>query len=660
MTPTDCGNDVRCDQLLKPGVRDAESMRAAAIHSCDADRTAIGSSRRTASLVGRWWAVFVLAAAWASPAAGVEVSEPTWGFDGRVRPHRFNVLTVTVDNPAPQGVEVELALRKWGGAGPVDAPIVERVFLGPGARRTVQFYPYISNDWGTWRLFWERQAIDIPQPRSSRRGARVLLDSAEGIFNLKGSIRRFPEAQFPPFVTATDSLQAVVLDHDPRWEEARRQAFLDWIYRGGAVFVLQDANGKYPQFPAAMSVLNSPIDAVSYGSGVIRKVAMTRNQLTRESAREFWKKLPNTVIPETTLEPGVAPPKAASSDDDDEDDAQQGFFFADGGNSLSARSFLDELKQMSRPEHNWLLLHAMFWVYILLIFPGCFLVGKQRNDFRVVYACLVGIVFVFSLAFGIVGQRGYGEATTVNSVAVVQPLPDGYLDVAQWSNAFATAGAIYDIRHAGVGTIYSACQDTEAVRGEIQNGGEARFQVDIPPFSSREFALRTKIKGTLPSVRVASITPTATGLSELTLSVDSSFPKTDEIYVLYRDRFYSAGRFDDAITLRSNVGAVPAFLRIEQNTGYYSPFGYMADERTAEARFRDMFVPLATRSLNIRSLEDARLLHWNPERLRLMYYADLLPELALQNKKFTNQRGKALYCLDLPIAAEAPPEKGVR
>jgi hypothetical protein len=296
----------------------------------------------------------------------------------------------------------------------------------------------------------------------------------------------------------------------------------------------------------------------------------------------------------------------------------------------------------------------MFWVYILLVFPGCYLVGQQRNDFRIVYLCLVGIVVVFSLAFGIVGQRGYGEATTVNSVAIVQPLPDGHLDVSQWSNAFVTSGAMYDIRHQGTGAIYSTCQETEAVHGQIHNGGEALFRVDIPPFSSREFAHRIRVKGTLPSVRVEAFVPNEGGLTELTLAVAPSFPEADELYVLYRDRFYSLTRRGERIALRTNAGTVPAFLRIDQNAGFSSPFRYMADERKLETRYLDLFIPLVTRSLNVRSLSDAQALQWPADRLRLMYYADLLPELYVQNPRFTNQRGKALYCIDIPLSGVAP------
>ncbi|MFO0919109.1 MAG: hypothetical protein U0872_12440 [Planctomycetaceae bacterium] len=640
-----------------------------------ARRRAIAQSCRAAGIAVRpvlFACVFLVRSAW-----GVEVSDPQWGFDGKVRVNRFNLLTLTVDNPSSVPVELQMVLQKSAGAGPIDAPLVEQVFLGPGARRTVQFYPYISHDWGGWRLSWKSGAssgtspagrsappspvrlnelsasTDVPQPRNARRGARVLLESADVIGNSQGSLRRFPASAFPPFVTATDSLQAVVLDHVPRWDEPRRQAFLDWIYRGGAVFILHGPSGKHPEFPAAMHPLNIPLETIPFGAGVVHRLDLNRNQLSREEARKLWALLPNVAPPKAALEPGMpmAPGKDAN---EDEDDPNAPFAYSEGG-AYGAKSFLDELKQMSKPEHNWLLLHFMFWVYILMVFPGCFLIGKRRNDFRIVYAALAGIVFVFSLAFGLVGQRGYGEATTVHTIAIAQPLPDGCLDIAGWSNAFVTGGAMYDIRHNGSGALYSTCQDTEAVNGQILNGAEGQFRVDIPPFSSREFAHRVKVRAAVPNFQLEKIAFDEAGLSELALTTRDEFPPAEDIYVVFRDRFYSVGYYQGRITLRNSVGAVPAFLRIEQNSGYYSPFSRMGDQRTIEQRFRGLFFPLVTRALDIQSLADAQNFRLSSEQLRLIYYTDLPAELMVQNPRFPSQKGKILYCLNIPLKETPAP-----
>src|SRR5690606_14128371 len=84
----------------------------------------------------------------AAVAVDVVESQTLWGVDGQVQLERFAPLTIEVDNPSSDPVEVTLTLRKQlhqGAGGVVDARLVERrVFLGPHQRRNVQFYPYVS------------------------------------------------------------------------------------------------------------------------------------------------------------------------------------------------------------------------------------------------------------------------------------------------------------------------------------------------------------------------------------------------------------------------------------------------------------------------------------------------------------------------------------
>ncbi len=597
--------------------------------------------------------LLLLLLALSTPVSAVEIIDPAWGFDGRVRLDRFNLLTVTLVNPANDTVTFDLILQKRLGTGPVDAPVVQRIALGPGARRIAQLYPYVSTDYATWWIKCGPQSIEVPQPRPALHGARVLLESVDLTNNSSGSIKRFPAAQFPPFETATDTLDAVLLDHVPTWEEPRRQAFLDWLYRGGAVYILQNSAGQFPEFSGPLTALNSPLERSSYGAGSVFKVNLKRTDLNRDTTRQLWKRLPNRMeLPKDPNAELKAETGGSVEDDDDEDGTKTlPYSMSDGSHSVKSRSFLENLGKMTKPDHNWWLLHGMFWVYIALIFPGCYILGQQRSDFRVVYFAIVGIVLVFSLAFGIVGRRGYGERTTIHSVAIVQPLADGQLDVSQWSNTFVTSGATYDIEHLGAGVLYSVCQDSESVRGLIVNGNEALFKVDIPPFSSREFALRAKLPGTLPAVTVKEFSHSGNTLGKLTLTVDETFPAAEEMYVLYRDRFYSVARRDREITLRSGIGTVPAFLKLEGDQNYYSPFGggYGNDDRSVEARYHELFVPLIARSLNLRTEKDAKTLRWSDGHLRFMYFAPLLPDLQVQNPRFTNQQGKVLYCQDLVL-----------
>src|SRR5262249_30101852 len=135
------------------------------------------------------------------------------------------------------------------------------------------------------------------------------------------------------------------------------------------------------------------------------------------------------------------------------------------------------------------------------------------------YAGLLGTVAIFSMLFSYVGQRGYGESTAVHTVAIAKPLPNQQMDVSTWSNVFVTSGADYDIRHNAYGTLYSTCNDHEQVKGVINNGAEASFKVDLPPFSDRELASRAKYAYAGPQLTIESIKEQNGRMSELKIDV---------------------------------------------------------------------------------------------------------------------------------------------
>ena len=96
----------------------------------------------------------------APPALAVEIKQTVWGFDGQVVAQRFNLLSVLVDNPAADPFEGTVELHKLAGGKPVDASLVEPVYLAPYSSRWVQFYPYIKSDADAWEVAWGREKIE--------------------------------------------------------------------------------------------------------------------------------------------------------------------------------------------------------------------------------------------------------------------------------------------------------------------------------------------------------------------------------------------------------------------------------------------------------------------------------------------------------------------
>lgn len=613
----------------------------------------------------RWSCALAVLAFWLSlpsmalAKGAIDISETRWGFNGKVAPHRFNVLSALVNNISPTTLTVDIQLHKSLGAGTVDATIVETVTLGPNSSKWVQFYPYIGSDGGyggpineNWNLSYPGDSYQVPAPRIAKY-QRVILDDPNSVSAKGGAVKfHLPDNLFPPFVTATDALQLVVLDHVPRqWEETRRQAFLDWLYLGGTVVVLQDVSGKFPEFTGPLSILKTPLEDQLFGAGRVIQMPLNRVQFSEDNLKQVCALLPKN----------YQPANSEKSDDivDRNDELQtinqnQNVGFNEGQDPFRSGSFLGQLKEMTKPEHNWLLLHFMFWVYIGLVFPGCYLLGKRWSDFRVVYAGLLGTVALFSLLFSYVGQRGYGEATAVHTVAIAKPLSDGQMDVASWSNIFVTSGALYDVRHNSFGTLYSTCNDHEQVRGMINNGAEASFKVDIPPFSNRELAMRAKIPFEGPKLTVESATSTNGRLSELKIDVQGiKQSDVEKQFALVGNMFYLMTWQDGKLVLQSETGNAVGFLRVQDkhnnSYGYGYPYNYDYNKRTPAERYTQMFELLMSRGLNVSREKDAEQLQLPPSMVRIYLYAKMPGEFAVQNKRLGNQEGRCLYCISLSM-----------
>lgn len=585
-------------------------------------------------------------------AGAIDIDEVRWGFNGKVATNRFNVLSVLVRNSTPQPFEGDVSLRKTlGGAGFVDARIVEPVSLAGNSSKWVQFYPYINGGWGneSWKLTFGRgETYDLPAPRIAKY-QRVILDDMSGMGGRGGVLKSMPESLFPAFVSATDALQVVGLDREPRtWIPAQKEAFLDWIQLGGTVVLLQGSNGKIPEFSGPLAVLNSPVDDRRLGTGRIIKVGLQRGQFNADEARQLFAGLPKNI-----LGPSEKPEDPIDYVDPSmQNQIGQTNAYGEGADPFSSTSFLGQLKEMTKPEHNWLLLHFMFWVYIAMVFPGCYILGKRWSDFRVVYAGLLGTVTLFSFLFSIVGQRGYGEATAVHTVAIARSLPDGGLDVAAWSNVFVTAGADYLIKHNGRGAMYSTCNDSEQVNGVINNGTDGAFVVDIPPFSNREFAMRVRLPAGCPRITIDEVKRDGGKLSELVMSIDGiTQSDTNFMNVLYGDRFYGLNWVDGKLKMVSDTGDAASMLRLQQMQNWgNNRFNYGYEKTTTPLeRYNEMYTPLLSRTLNVSRESEARQVNLPPDTIRVFLYGKITPEFAVQNGKLPAQSGHVLYCLDVPL-----------
>jgi len=586
----------------------------------------------------------------------VEIDSVIWGFDGKAVLDQFNPLSVLVSNPTTTAYEGQFVLRNTQGLGGerLGAKLVEPVYLSPNSSRWIQFFPYVKSEYTEWVI--DDQAdirFSVPRPKTDTSAA-ILLTEPNRLSLRSSPAKRFPDDLFPASVTGTDGLKAVLVDHPPRWEHARRQAFLDWLSKGGVVHLLKGESGEFPSFPPALSVLNQPLERFRVGAGRVYRHNRTSSNLDKHF-------LENAV----TLDFDTDENSAADADDAAVDEQVQNL--RDRGNQYQlhdkfvndvAGNVMARLRQMTNIEHHWAIIYLMSLVYIVLVFPGFFVLARRKIDYRAVYFALIGTVVVFSVGFHWVGRRGYGESTQINSLAIVRHLPDGALDVSGWSNLFATDGADYMIDHTGAGKIYSTCQEVEAVNGLINTGVQGQFVVDIPPFSSRSFAYRARVDA--PESDVEENMPTVDfdvvewdvgdHTSRIVLSAESDVVTTVKphaIRALYRDSIY-AGKWADGKLVIDLRGAQPLqafFSRIENR--YEGQYGFMNadDGKSREQRYESLQTLMIARSLNVNTPSDLDALSPSSDMLRLFIYAPMNGELGAR-LRFVDEPDETLPVVD--------------
>jgi len=576
--------------------------------------------------------VLLVILAAAKPASGIDVEQECWGFDGQVVLDRFNLLSVLVSNPTDRPVEAAIELQKRGaGTDKVGAAIVESVYLSPFASRWVQFFPYVTGQFDEWTLSWGRrsdQRYEVAEPRVGG-AAQVVLVEADDLTRSRFSIKAFPEDLFPPLVAATGNLRSILLDHAPRWQKPRRDAFLDWIHGGGRVGLLPGEDGEYPTFGGSLAVLNTPLSSQHLGAGTVVRLG---DSDTDETSR---------FLQETKRSADEDPDAAAGTSD-----AQYDYQF--GQNVFSA------LRQLTDPQHNWPVIHAISLTYLAIIFPGWYFCSRRKVDYRITLLGFLCVAIAFGAAFQAVGRRGYGETTCVNSVAIARPLQEGAYDVMQWTNVFVTNGDTYQLSHGDGGHLYSTCQQVEKVNGVIDNGLNGSFVVDMPLFSSREFAHRGKITRAPFRLELIDFELEADQIKSLVLKTDESFPEEWlSIKVLHRHQMRDLRPQDDELRITGAMNPIGSYLDMEgQSTRDYYPRGRWYQEESKVDRhkvYRDLLPSLIARALKVYDQDDATKFSLDDDRCRVFVYARSDAAFQLATDELQNQDGYVLYVVDLFI-----------
>jgi hypothetical protein len=559
----------------------------------------------------------------------LEIRETTWGFNGLVVPDRFNLLSVLVVNDSPKPFDGTLELFKSHGFGSrIGATYSEPIYLGGFGSRWVQFHPRITQEMD-WELRWGPgpfERYELPRPREGPP-ARVFLQDAADPQRPPAGLRVLPDHLFPVTVAATDGLHSVVLDHLPRWEPARRTAFLDWTRAGGIVHLLPGSTGQHPVFADDLAGLNSNRTQHKIGAGWVVRHAEPRSGISDAG-------LSDAGYPMPTLE---------ASD-------QIVLYQLDD-------MFLRALAPLTRARHSWGLLYTLAVVYLLAVGPGHYLLARRLRDYRLTTAVFLLGVGGFALLMNFAGRRGQDEASAVYTMSYARAVGGDQFNVTQWINAFVTRGDYYTIAHPADHNLYAAAQEHEPVNAIIDAGRDGRLLVDLPVFSRRGFLHQARMTGPTIEPRVLDWQQTDDHFA-LSIEVNDGFPSdTRGIWALHRGTFYPLTRAPNG-RLTSEAGD-PDFLALDKIQQVYQGHYYRhSTEEPDPAAQMEKLLP-ATVGLALGGVEGFRKYLSQPasilpEPVRLFVLAASPASFATGHPQLGREIGYTLYHIDLypPITGD--------
>ncbi|MCH2208641.1 MAG: hypothetical protein MK132_22610 [Lentisphaerales bacterium] len=385
-------------------------------------------------------------------AHSLEIENKYVGFNNNIHTDAFNFITFTLHNDSTTPFEGEITLKDAGIG--VKTISTKSVFLTPNQRKSVQMYFFVEKSYNDLILQTgtKNERIQLP---SSHKPAHIFISSSK--IRLPKAIKHFQLENFPSSVAYTHGLHSVTLDTVPDWSPNQKKAFMDWLRLGGTAYILQKQSGKYPKFTSSMAALNSTAKKTKMGSGIIHKAIN---------------------LSEVNLL--VAKPQ----------DFKQNNYYTDDTENIFAN-----LQLLVKTDHNWAFIYFLIVVYLILIGPANYIIGRKARDWKIPNLFFLLTVIIFSVIFSIIGRRGYGEETKINSFTLADHISENNYLVKQWSNIFVTSGNTYSFKHSTENNIYASPANFEMATQIHQS--DASFVADIPLFSSKRMIHMGTGKGEL-------------------------------------------------------------------------------------------------------------------------------------------------------------------
>ena len=251
------------------------------------------------------------------------------------------------------------------------------------------------------------------------------------------------------------------------------------------------------------------------------------------------------------------------------------------------------MRNMVRPDHNWPLIFALAFIYLLILFPGIWLVSRKRGDFRMTYAMILGTVLLFSWFYAEIGKRGYNESTGLREMIIAYPLGNQRIALQKHGSLFVTDGGGYVIPAHGDAAVFTV-ESGFSGNAQIVNRPEAAVVADIPPFSAcsyQESSVLTTKEDYSITVKKLELNP---GMQKIEVQLGSGIPTDAQVYLMSTTQGVSLMSY--SLTQRENgwVNSSPAMpINVMFPTEYYYGYGRI-DATQQEKNLIAYLVQIAT------------------------------------------------------------------
>ncbi|MCA8990374.1 MAG: superinfection exclusion B family protein [Planctomycetaceae bacterium] len=580
----------------------------------------------------------------ASAVAQLNVIDRKLGWDNKLRPNTFNQIVIVVQNSSGTAWKGDVRLINRDKQ---DFTLVEpSLFIEPGGIRPISFIVFYRDGDDLMigmRKEGERR-LDVTNLESegellpiADQPAIVQITSSFGVAQ-NPSVPLLEPEYFPTTVTGMAGLQAVLIEEAPDFQPAQNAAFLDWVYQGGELHIFGSSGAEPLEFPPTLADLNQPFDSYDLGAGrVIR-----HKEGIGSATRDF-------------VEREIRRVSSRTEEDENEEVSNDPYAYDNNYYGSPITALFRPLQRITRPEHNWALIYFLAIVYLLLIFPGGYLLGRFKGDYRITYGAIIGVVLLFSLAFDLVGRRGYGEVTSYNYVAIARPASNGRSQVSQFGNVFVTAGGTYEISHVEDNAVYSTGTDLVVGGGDYAvNRPISELAVDIPAFSDRPVLNTGIVDSSIGSLSLQKFTWDEAGdyPGDLVLKIDEPEKWPNEIVetrAVYGNRIYrmQPNKNESLILLRST----------EQFHDYYNSHvfrDYYANQSHGdrEQLFSQTIAAALAYDMRLFSEKDFEEFELPPNRIRIYIVAVGNEAFHVGGDFSPQQDGRVIYVHELTLPTE--------